>query len=530
MRTAFVAPAACVVALSFVLTGCTNPPSPAPSTSPVATLAVASVPPSAPPASETPSSAPPASVQPDPSTEPNPTETPSPTPDVPATTASTYTSAFGLGDVSFTADGRVVMVEEDWTANRSQVTMLDADGVPMPGWPWSAGDTKDANATAAVDPAGGVWVMVRTMLAEDAYRWALYHVGDDGQTSPGFPVALPRTPNCLLQVAGDRGAFASCQVEDPSGNPIAASVRLVTRDGAVAAGWPRKVPGSAFIAGLRRDGALVMASTKGTTTSVTALGVDGEPLAGWPRAVASGDAALSVVVDPQDRLRITSWQMAPDQCGDTLRTVFTVRNPDGDVATGWPITVRGWASEPLVAADGSSVTLSQSGVAIRRTADGAVMAGWPVKDIALTYSCGDGTRPFADGSDAIVVAGGRQVVELGLDGKRAPGFPSRLPVAVADPCPDCTPGSGATIAPAIGGRAIWVAAYLKGDRPAVIGVARDGSQPDGWGAPIGEAGDMVRWLRIAPNGRVWAGLEVNNPADDGYPFGRLVPVADDPTP
>ena len=89
--------------------------------------------------------------------------------------------------------------------------------------------------------------------------------------------------------------------------------------------------------------------------------------------------------------------------------------------------------------------------------------------------------------------------------------------------------------PAVGEQAVYIGAY-QGDlghgtdgtntvQPRLMVVKRDGSMPSDGQRLLGEVGDRLSWLRIAPTGRVWAltaALE-----EDGREAGTLFLVAED---
>jgi len=466
---------------------------------------------------------------------PEPTATPAPTPSAtpsaqssPGTAkAQSFTGEGDIRDVLFAPDGRIVVVESDWALNRSRVVSLDAYGRVLPGWPWSAGDTGNPIAGAALGPEGSVYVAVRGEQAEPhIWSWKLHRLDAGGLELPGFPVALPDVPFCSLAVAGNGSAYALCQEELESTGSSTTSVLAVRPDGSTPEGWPVKLDGAGEITGFRPDGALVLTVRKDSRASVTVLREDGTPATGWPRVIPNG--AESVAVDRQGRIHVTNHAWTEGQCGPATRTTYTVFAASGKRVHGWPVTVRGWASEPLIADDGSVTIATDTNTVVRYGRKGNVLTSWPVKGVPVTEACYDGSSPVSAGKDGFVVSGEGRVTLLRLAGRIARGWPVRSRYALADSCHECTPGPAGPLDPAIGRKGIWVAAY-RGDRPRVVGIARDGSMPKGWQHAVGKKGDGIHWIRTAPDGRVWMLLDrwVDAGEDDGVGIGILVPVAED---
>lgn len=485
-----------------LVAGCDQPtPTPVPAI-PAATLALPS----------TPSAVPTASA----------TTAPSPSPTGPAAAARTYQGAGEIGDVLFPADGRIILVERDWTADRSRVVALDGAGAVLPGWPWTQGDTGDPIATAALGPDGSLYVAVRGAQGiPETYTWTLHRLDTQAAELPGFPVVLPDVPFCALTVGAGGIAYASCERDNEATGTTTTMIRAVRPDGMTVVGWPIAIGGSGSIAGFRPDGALVIA-VGGPSATITAVLPDGSTAKGWPRSAPDGD---TVVVDAAGRVHVTAWDWSDGECGPATRTTYTVLGLDGTTAPGWPIKLKGWASEPLVVDDGSMTIVTGDGRAIRYGRDGTVADGWPVKSIGVDVGCYSGSRPVATGAGRVVVLGHGRATLLSAGGRIAGGWPVRLPYAPAIICPDCTPGPTGPLDPAVGKRGIYVAAY-RADRPRLMALDRDGTLPKARQHAFGKVGDTVEWLRAAPDGRIWALLtRWSDEAQATMSF--LVPVAED---
>jgi hypothetical protein len=68
---------------------------------------------------------------------------------------------------------------------------------------------------------------------------------------------------------------------------------------------------------------------------------------------------------------------------------------DGDRVGGWPVSVRGWASDPLVADDGTTTITVAAGRVVRYGQNGNVLAGWPARGVPVTAACYDGSLPVS---------------------------------------------------------------------------------------------------------------------------------------
>jgi hypothetical protein len=424
-----------------------------------------------------------------------------------------YTSSSGITDALFGEDGRVVLAEGD-----GRVTVLDGNGSSVPGWPWAPGTTGDGAPRVVFGPDGSLYVAVRvgTEVYPATYTWALHRLDPDGKEMAGFPVDLPPMPSCDLAVNG-ADAFVSCQDEnEETGN--ATVVTIVQPDGSTRNGWPVRMTGLFNSAGFGPDGRVYLSAWYGEPGGkITALASNGTVVAGWPRKI-GGEGEPGVQIDAQGRVRLTSSRdVAQEQCGLPAQTVYTMLQADGSTAPGWPVTVKGWSSEPQLAADGTMVVAAATGKVTAYSSLGVVQDGWPVSKVDVNVECTGGSQPWAAGDGTTVVLGDDHATLLAADGKVASGWPVTLPYGPADSCGfACTPGGSGPMEPAVGERAVYIGAY-QGDaggagteggtntvQPRVMVVERDGSMPSDAQVPLGKVGDTLSWLRIAPTGRVWA--------------------------
>ena len=156
---------------------------------------------------------------------------------------------------------------------------------------------------------------------------------------------------------------------------------------------------------------------------------------------------------------MTSYRDSVEEaCGDPARTVYTMLRADGSTGPGWPVTVKGWSSEPLLTADGMMVVASATGKVTAYSSRGVVEDGWPVRRVGVTVGCSGGSRPWAAGDGTTVVVGDGRATLLTADGRVASGWPVTLPYELAPDCRDCTPGGG-PMDPAVGERAVYIGAY-----------------------------------------------------------------------
>ena len=492
-------------AVLALVAGC----SPSPGSSSLPTSGTTATP--APTATASPSPAPTAAPTPFPAT-PTPTAAPSPSPGETRTSGWPYRGSWDINDVQFHEDGRVVLVESRWEAGEGRITVLDADGSPVPGWPWTPGQTGDAALHAALGPDDSIYVTARgaTDRYPIAWSWRLHRLAPDGTEMAGFPVGLPDVPFCDLAVHGG-AAFVSCGDEDEESGVVTAEVTVVEPDGSTRSGWPTEIDMGAGIVGFGPDGRVYLQQWFGGPEGlIMALAPDGRPVEGWPRRV-PGASDDDVQIDAQGRVRATSYRGIDGQCAAPARTVYTMLRTDGSTAAGWPVRVRGWSSMPELADDGPMVVASATGRVIAYSSRGVIRKGWPVRGVGVTVGCWGGSRPWAAGNGTTVIVGDGRATLLTASGRMASGWPVTLPYEVANSCNLCAPGPGGPVDPAVGKRAVYIGAYrsvrqegLAHGQPRVMVIERDGSMPAEAQRRIGTKADDIAWIRIAPTGRVWA--------------------------
>ena len=234
----------------------------------------------------------------------------------------------------------------------------------------------------------------------------------------------------------DGTAYLNCEGEDASTAGGVTTVRAIRPDGSTATGWPVVLQGGATIDGFRPDGAVVITTVDERGWRIAVIRPDGTSAPGWPRGTPVGS---TVAIDGGGRIHVTAHEWSEGQCGPAIRTTYNVLRRDGTKVPGWPVTLRGWASEPLVADDGSMTIVTKNDRAIRYGRNGRVAGGWPVTGVGVSVGCYSGSVPVSAGKDGVVVVGDGQATRLTNGGRIARGWPVDLPYRPAITCPSCTP-------------------------------------------------------------------------------------------
>ena len=462
----------------------------------------------------------PAEPTPTPTSSAVPTTGPTASPTAsPVVAAHPYAAGGEINDVSFAPDGRITVVVRDWAAAEWRVATLDESGTLLPGWPWSPGAGEDRATSAAPGPAGSLYVASR---GPEEDHWVLHRLDAGAAELPGFPVELPNASTCAVTDSADGTAYVAC--ERSGGTGIVSAVRP---DASMVGGWPIKFAGGASVEGFRPDGAVVISVSGAHGSIVTVVRPAGTTVPGWPRSA----HGASVAIDGRGRIHLTVHAWEEDACAPAISSTYRVLRGDGSSLAGWPVKVYGWASEPVVDADGSMTIVTGRGRAIRYAPNGAVVDGWPVRDVKVDIGCSGypGSSPADAGSGGVVITAGKgskssTVTLLTPGGRLARGWPVVVRFELAIGCRFCTGGDAGPLPPAVGKRGIYFGAYGGNNRPRIVAIDRDGSLPADRQHPFGKAGDEILWVRIAPSGRVWMAL--SRPAGEDV-TGLLVPVAND---
>jgi hypothetical protein len=328
-----------------------------------------------------------------------------------------------------------------------QVSRLDAEGTPMPGWPIQVANFCSGTATDGLD---------RVYVACEG--------GEAGSTIHGFDAA-----------------------------------------GAVAEGWPVDLPApigtvtlNDFTAicgrilsplALASDGVLYMSTWDESKRLLHAFDPNGTERRGWPRPLPADDefgcGGFAVLAD--GTVRAWGYEGPPPvelELGYgpfAQRTVFTAFGADGATLPGWPIESDGTGSGALIGADGTLYHVSENGDVWARGADGRPKPGWPHEpgERSMTpYLAPDGRLVLLSSF------GSGTIIALGADGKVVAGWPQRLLVSRASPCvffgdTDCF----SLVDPVFGsdGRLhLALAPIADGLGGSILALGPDGRVPSGW--------------------------------------------------
>jgi hypothetical protein len=418
-------------------------------------------------------------------------------------------------------------------------------------------------------PDGGVWVLADHSggVGVDATSVTVVGLLDrSGRPRPGWPIKL----------AGWRCGEAGA----PHGLPVAAdgSIRLVCAqdtaseglqrhvafafgpDGHALPGWPVELPGG----GLSNSAVVVgdelrvldseVASTEGQTSSaqaaawwLTSVSVAGEVRVGQRYSVADAGGNFSVRIAADG----VAYRLAFSNGADDVNTEITAFDLDG-VRPGWPVTIPGITSQPVLGPDGLLVVvrLAKGQLVTAQTVSIASTGGAPVAtsgDLPLdplddTTSAGSilmGPLIASDGSTYVVGtvgSTGPAVVRIGPESAVGRPTPLAKPLQPQGSCdaqdtgcgtwrslpvlgpdgtlyvPESAVGAGGGVVSSAGG--------------SLVAIAPDGSTPAGW--PITLPDTMAGyWSLLArPDGTVDALAVV--PTDGGSQW-SLVIVSQDGT-
>jgi hypothetical protein len=276
---------------------------------------------------------------------------------LPGVTASVYDNLFtiGCGDerssLRIAGNGDLIVAVAD--ADAARIFVLRPNGEPLPGWPRPfpgdppAQDGVGGNgcrgfAVAATDDivAWG-YEGVEPDIELVAARTEFTVFGPDGRTRPGWP-------------RGSTGATSRPVVgSDGSIWYVSATSKIWrhTADGAIAEGWPYQLK-ERSAPYLAPDGRLVLllAGADGSDRAI-ALDADGDVARGWPVKLGRrletsclfgdtpcvGDIGPAFAPDGTTYVALGSGRRfgsedTPDPGGSILAI-----EPDGDIATGWPV-------------------------------------------------------------------------------------------------------------------------------------------------------------------------------------------------
>ena len=499
-------PAASPSAPPSAATPATAGPSPTPiAIASAAATASASVPQSASPSiAVSPSAAAPSSEA--------PSASPAASPSYP-----TYHAIGRLADVRAFAAGDVVTLEVQSPSSGARVNRLTAALTPEPGWPWTTPGMD--NGQIGLAPDGGVFVLAR-VVTSSGFAESLNKLDPAGHELPGFPVALPPVPYCTVAATKDDGAVALCQ------GATTTTVTSVTDNGRVVAGWPVRLSFGADLVGVTPDGGVLLnESVSETSNQVVKLAPDGRPAPGWHATTIL--AGSDVRLDGSGLVVAVDHAYSPGECGAAIRTTYLVLDGAGQAAAGWPQTVRGWGSEPVIRDDGSLVATASGGAVHAWSAAGQPLTGWPASGVDVAVACQDGSSPVAAGGGGVLVLGSHRLTQLGANGAVDAAWPATVTGSVAVACTRCTPGPEGPLDPASTDSSVYAPVYLPaagsvGDGQPALRVYDHQGRPAAFPTvKIGATGDEILWVRTEMDSNVYAALNTTSNAGDA---GTLVLV------
>ena len=205
-------------------------------------------------------------------------------------------------------------------ATETGVSFFDADGAPLPGWPYTwpvpiNNPQWSAPAVGDLDGDGALEVVVGNACSPD---WGVHAIRADGIALPGWPkVILPVWSSPAL---ADLDANGDLEIIAQEGDPGSQGYRMWVwhHDGTVVAGWPRAIAAngqssrsSPAVGDLDDDGDLeiVTATSDGR---LHVLAADGTELPGWPRATGgvqpiASPAVIDMDADGAEEMFLTYW-------------------------------------------------------------------------------------------------------------------------------------------------------------------------------------------------------------------------------
>jgi hypothetical protein len=256
-------------------------------------------------------------------------------------------------------------------------------------------------------------------------------VGADGREVTGWPYRDDGASYCSPPVTGADGTtILACSLRDDQSSAIV----VIDQVGRIVPGWPVRVDGVERLGSMW--GAAVQLGPGGT---VYALGTpndlgemarlwayapDGSLRHGFPVTLESRVAGYLLA---RDRVLVGSYipPEVPQEglCSESASTVVLAElDATGRVVPGWPVTAAGWASRPVIGADGTVYYLASDRF-FARDPNGSVRAGWPVAISPVRPECADyGPYLAADGT-VYVMNDGLGLAAFGPDGRARPGWP-----------------------------------------------------------------------------------------------------------
>ncbi|MDO8485345.1 MAG: hypothetical protein Q7S35_10450 [Candidatus Limnocylindrales bacterium] len=415
----------------------------------------------------------------------------------------------------FGPDGTVYLLAGRRDAHddyRQSLVALDTAGFMKPGWPIEEPPGSHFGSLA-VGPDGSVYL---GECGGPEVGCVLHRLDATGRELPGWPFELPRDFACPAGYLcgstdfGPNGTTYFFDWREVGGLQVIA----IDASGQVMSGWP-VVPDAPRMwwsnPHVGSDGTLFILGVPDGSDglgSLAALAPDGRPRSGWPVSVPSESDYL---LGPQGTVVVWSWiDRDGELCSSPRRTVFTVLGHDGRALPGWPRGSTGYASSPVVDADGTVYYVSALGNVYAHDRAGEVKAGWPVAVPGASVWCGP-TYPYLAPDGTIYVLSG-EVAGLSPDGHPRQGWPYRpagdLKLPCSPPAGD-TDGFPSPHAPAFGpdGTIYLVVCHAdpSGSWLEVVALDDQGQVKSGWPyrPPIDLTPFGVGPLTLSPDGRLF---------------------------
>lgn len=410
------------------------------------------------------------------------------------------------GTVYFVADSRAGEVYLEG------ITAIDAAGYVKSGWPVEARPDFQFGARA-IGPDGSLYI---EECGSPADGCVLHRLGTDGRESPGWPFApgpdfaCSDGYSCLggLEIGSNGIAYVSGAGDGPRRQLLA-----IDASGGVKPGWPVSVEFGEWTWTQMKvgpDGTLFfgwsgLPGVK-SVANLWAIAPDGSTRSGWPVTV---PGVRGFHLGPQGT--VVTWSWVDDEgelCFDPRRTVFTVIGPDGRTLPGWPLGSTGFASAPVVDADGTVYYVSETGKVYAHDRSGEIKAGWPVQVAGALHGVCVGSIGPTVAPDGTIVVPGDAVVALSPDGSVRPGWPYQPAGQLRLPCfdSDCSFNHAGPVTGQDG--TVYVVLYREGSGGAgfdVVAVDARAQVKPGWPyrLPIDPAAnETVDGLIMSPDGRL----------------------------